>query len=199
MEFQAETRKLLDIVTHSIYTDKEVFIRELISNASDALEKYRYKQVVGEVSSTDSSPLEIHITADPEKNTLTISDNGIGMTREELISNLGTIARSGSKQFVESLKTKGASSNADGIIGQFGVGFYSSFMVADEVAVESISAAHVEGTPDDKKTHKWSSDGSGVFKVEEVDNDPGHQRGSRIVMHLKDSCKEFAQEDRLKR
>jgi HSP90 family molecular chaperone len=199
MEFQAETRKLLDIVTHSIYTDKEVFIRELISNASDALEKYRYKQVMGEVNSTDSNPLEISIIADPEKGTLIVSDNGIGMTKEELISNLGTIARSGSKQFVEQLKGNGASSTTEGIIGQFGVGFYSSFMVAEAVSVESISVAHAQGGPEEPKlTHKWSSDGSGVFKIEETINDPSHLRGSRIVMQLKESCKEFANEDRIK-
>ena len=146
-EFQAETRKLLDIVTNSIYTDKEVFLRELISNSSDALEKYRYKQVLNEVKTIDgdAAPLGITITADKEKGLITIVDNGIGMTKDELIGNLGTIARSGSKQFVESLKEKGAGKDGDGIIGQFGVGFYSSFMVVDTVSVESASAAASTG------------------------------------------------------
>ncbi|RYG67575.1 molecular chaperone HtpG, partial [archaeon] len=144
LEFQAETRKLLDIVTNSIYTDKEVFIRELISNASDAIEKYRYNQVKGTVvvSEGNSSP-EIHILADNNANTLTIVDTGIGMTRDELVSNLGTIARSGSKNFVEQIKKEGGKEggesapapHTDGIIGQFGVGFYASFMVADHVSV----------------------------------------------------------------
>ena len=124
MEFQAETRKLLDIVTNSIYTDREVFLRELISNASDALEKYRYQQVTGEATGSDI-PLEINIITDEKAKTLTIVDSGIGMSREDLIANLGTIARSGSKQFVENLKNSAApdskGSAADGIIGQFGV------------------------------------------------------------------------------
>ncbi len=140
-EFQAETRKLLDIVTHSIYTDKEVFLRELISNASDSLEKYRYKQVLGEVNTKGDAPLEIKIDVDADHKTITITDTGIGMTREELISNLGTIARSGSKQFVEKLKESSSTArDGDSIIGQFGVGFYSSFMVSDRVDVDSASA-----------------------------------------------------------
>jgi TNF receptor-associated protein 1 len=211
-EFQAETRKLLDIVTNSIYTDKEVFIRELISNASDALEKFRYQQVLGAaVAGIDhsGSPLEINIVTDPENNTLTLYDNGIGMSREELISNLGTIARSGSKQFVENLKKStdvggtGPGSNGDGIIGQFGVGFYSSFMVSDSVTVESMSAASIdsEGVMQTVEPNRWSSDGSGMFTIEEATDSELKQtgRGSRIVMKLKESCKEFAQEEKIKR
>lgn len=204
MEFQAETRKLLDIVTHSIYTDREVFLRELISNASDALEKYRYKQVTGEVSGSDI-PLEINIYTDEKAKTLTIVDNGIGMTREELISNLGTIARSGSKQFVESLKggasspTEGNKSAADGIIGQFGVGFYSSFMVSDVVDVVSLSAAQSADA-----ASKWSSDGSGQFTIDGVSaEDTAEQlvgkRGSRITMKLKESCAEYSSAEKIKR
>lgn len=213
-EFQAETRKLLDIVTNSIYTDKEVFIRELISNASDALEKFRFKQVLGSaVAEGDNSagPLEINITTDSENNCLILSDNGIGMTREELISNLGTIARSGSKQFVENLKSTGIEgssavgpgSNGDGIIGQFGVGFYSSFMVSESVTVESMPAALMDSEGNILTTipNKWSSDGSGMFTIEESPEselkDTG--RGSRIVMKLKDSCKEYSKEEKIKR
>jgi hypothetical protein len=173
LSFQAETKKLLDIVTHSIYTDKEVFLRELISNASDALEKYRYYQATGQISSAGtgeatSDPLEIHIVTDPSSKTLTLIDNGIGMTRDELVSNLGTIARSGSKTFVEQLSknTSESGSNAsasskEGIIGQFGVGFYSSFMVSDNVSVESVSAQRDSSVA----AHKWSSDGSGMFQI----------------------------------
>jgi len=208
MEFQAETRKLLDIVTNSIYTDKEVFIRELISNASDALEKYRYKQVTGEVKGAvaaegEGIPLEINIFTDDKTNTLTIVDNGIGMSKEELVANLGTIARSGSKQFVETLtnSTAGAEGDAgEGIIGQFGVGFYSSFMVSDSVEVESLSALDEHAIADG---HRWSSDGTGLFQIDSVpvselsEHFPG-QRGARIVMHLKDSCKEYADAEKIK-
>ena len=199
MSFQAETRKLLDIVTNSIYTDKEVFIRELISNSSDALEKFRYYQVKGEVKApeaTAAQALEINIITNPEENTLTIMDSGIGMSKDELVSNLGTIARSGSKQFVEQFKSgEGSSSaNTDGIIGQFGVGFYSSFMVSETVSVESRSATA------DTNPHKWSSDGSGVFRIDPIDNIDGMPtyHGSKIVMKLKESCKEFSDPERIR-
>ena len=213
-EFQAETRKLLDIVTNSIYTDKEVFIRELISNASDALEKFRYKQVTGSIvaeGDNSTGPLEINIITDTENNCLILSDNGIGMSREELISNLGTIARSGSKQFVENLKSTssgdsaavGSGSNGDGIIGQFGVGFYSSFMVSESVTVESMPAALVDndGAIVVNVPNKWSSDGSGMFTIEESPDSElkSTGRGSRIVMKLKENCKEYSKEEKIKR
>lgn len=191
-EFQAETRKLLDIVTHSIYTDKEVFLRELISNASDSLEKLRYLQTTGNIPAlSDDSPLEINIDINTEKKTITISDNGVGMTKDELISNLGTIARSGSKQFVEKIQnsTAGSSRDGDGIIGQFGVGFYSSFMVSDLVTVDSLSADSA-----DKVGHTWSSDGSGTFTVNEVST----TRGSKLTLHLKNECIEFCDPKRIK-
>jgi len=196
-EFQAETRKLLDIVTNSIYTDKEVFLRELISNASDALEKYRYLQVNDRVVSQVELAAEVLITTDDKANTITIVDTGICMTKDELTSNLGTIARSGSKQFVQSLKDGGAGgSSTEGIIGQFGVGFYSSFMVSDSVSVESISAAADSGL----KPHRWSSDGTGVYTIEETDGSasPDLVRGCKITMRLKESCKEFADPNRIK-
>lgn len=180
-EFQTETRKLLDIVTHSIYTEKEVFLRELISNASDALEKHRYNRTLG--NNLDDGALEITIETDKENKTLTITDNGVGMTKEEMIANLGTIARSGSKQFVEQLKDKGQAKDGEGIIGQFGVGFYSAFMVAKEVSVESLSASSTAAT-----ATKWSSDGSGKYTVSES---VMPSRGSKITMHLKDECASF--------
>jgi Histidine kinase-, DNA gyrase B-, and HSP90-like ATPase len=162
MSFQAETRQLLDIVTNSIYTDKEVFLRELVSNASDALEKLRHLQTSNKVSSTVDTelPLEVRIDTDEVSSTVTITDTGVGMTREELISNLGTIARSGSRQYVQQLKAD-SDNLADGstIIGKFGVGFYSSFMVGRKVEVRSRSAT----APD--KAHVWSSDGSGEFEI----------------------------------
>jgi len=143
-EFLAETRQLLDIVTHSLYTDREVFLRELISNASDACEKLRHIQAANEAKTIDADlPLEIHVKTNEADQTLTISDTGIGMTKDEMIKNLGTIGRSGSKAFVHSLKKKSAEDPVDvtgasqGIIGRFGVGFYSSFMVGKSVDVRS--------------------------------------------------------------
>ncbi|CAI5732978.1 unnamed protein product [Peronospora destructor] len=184
-EFQAETRQLLDIVTHSIYTDKDVFIRELISNASDALEKLRHLQSTGaDIRDAEVEP-NIVITTDEKAGTLTIADTGVGMSKEELIANLGTIARSGSKVFLEQLKdnSPGESSDAlSGIIGKFGVGFYSAFMVAKKVEVLSQSAVS------DCQSHLWCSDGSGSYEITEANE---VTRGSKIVIHLKDSCKEF--------
>ena len=146
LHFQAETRQLLDIVTHSLYTDKEVFLRELVSNASDALEKLRHLQVAnieGHAVCVDDThvPLEIRIETDELNQTLTITDTGIGLTREDMISNLGTIAKSGSKAFLNEI-SKATSHEpeldpARGIIGKFGVGFYSAFMVGDKVEVRS--------------------------------------------------------------
>uniref|UniRef100_M4B908 Histidine kinase/HSP90-like ATPase domain-containing protein n=1 Tax=Hyaloperonospora arabidopsidis (strain Emoy2) TaxID=559515 RepID=M4B908_HYAAE len=184
-EFQAETRQLLDIVTHSIYTDKDVFIRELVSNASDALEKLRHLQSTGaDLQDAELEP-KIVITTDEEAGTLTIADTGVGMTKEELIENLGTIARSGSKAFLEQLKESSPGESGDalsGIIGKFGVGFYSAFMVAEKVEVFSQSA--VPGRPGTL----WRSDGSGSYEIAEA-NDV--TRGSKIVVYLKDSCKDF--------
>jgi HSP90 family molecular chaperone len=192
LEFLAETRKLLDIVSNSIYTDKEIFIRELISNACDALETIRYN------GGEDLSELKIEIFTDETNNTLTIIDNGIGMTRADLISNLGTIARSGrSKQFVENLVSKSESpSRNDCIISQFGVRFYSSFMVSDSVSVESIPAS---SPAECFHAHKWSSDGSSVLTIEAIDKVEGMQNGSKITMHLKDACKEFSNPEKIKR
>ncbi|MGB0344244.1 MAG: ATP-binding protein, partial [Coraliomargarita sp.] len=132
-EFQAEVKQVLDIVVHSLYTDKEIFVRELVSNASDATEKLRHTQITEKEIFDGDLDLEIQISADEEKNTLTISDFGIGMTREELVENLGTIAHSGSKAFLNALKEGGGKN--ENLIGQFGVGFYSVFMVADKVQV----------------------------------------------------------------
>jgi TNF receptor-associated protein 1 len=183
--FQAETRQLLDIVTNSLYTDKEVFMRELVSNGSDALEKLRHLQVTGVETAQPELPLEIRIVRDEVGNTLTISDTGIGFTREEMISSLGTIARSGSKAFVQNLKDSGDVSGgaAEGIIGQFGVGFYSAFMVAERVEVFSRSAREL-GEP----AHCWSSDGSGEYSIAEAE---GVDRGTSIVIHLKAEQSEY--------
>ncbi|NXH14524.1 TRAP1 protein, partial [Bucco capensis] len=183
-EFQAETKKLLDIVARSLYSEKEVFIRELISNGSDALEKLRHRLVA---EGKALPQLEIHLHTDPAKGTITVQDTGVGMTQEELISNLGTIARSGSKAFLDALQSQAEASSK--IIGQFGVGFYSAFMVADKVEVFSQSAE--PGSPG----YHWSSDGSGVFEIAEAS---GVRTGTKIIIHLKDDCKQFANEERVK-
>merc|ERR1712137_652905 len=182
-EFQAETRKLLDIVAKSLYTEKEIFIRELVSNASDASEKFRQAQVAGEKVIDAYIEPEIHITADNESNTITIQDFGIGMTDKELVENLGTIARSVTKEYVQ----KAESSQT--LIGQFGVGFYSCFMVADQVEVYSRSAK--EGS----KGYLWKSDGSGSYELAECE---GVTRGTKIVLHMREDCKEFSSEKVLK-
>ncbi|CAI6365540.1 unnamed protein product [Macrosiphum euphorbiae] len=184
LEFQAETRMLLDIVAKSLYSEKEVFIRELISNASDALEKLRYVSLkAGE--SHDLGSLDINITTDKTNRKLIIQDTGIGMTREELISNLGTIAKSGSKAFLQNIQ-QSESANLSSIIGQFGVGFYSCFMVADRVEVFTKSVnPHATG-------YLWKSDGTNEYEIIESDN---IERGTKIVMYLKQDCREYASED----
>lgn len=180
-EFQAEIKQLLDIVIHSLYTEKEIFVRELVSNASDALEKLRHLQLTEKSVFDDNLPLEINITTDDTAKTITIQDFGIGMTRDEMIENLGTIAHSGSKAFLQALKD-GGEKNAN-LIGQFGVGFYSAFMVAEFVSVYSHSWREGEAG------HVWTSDGSGSYEIEEVE---GQRRGTKIVVKLKDDCGEFA-------
>jgi TNF receptor-associated protein 1 len=187
-EFKAETRKLLDIVARSLYTDKEVFIRELISNASDALEKFRFLSSTHQIKniSEPDTALGITVEVNEKERTFTIIDSGIGMSREELIENLGTIARSGSKKFLEDM---GSSDNK--IIGQFGVGFYSSFVVADKVRVFSRSA----DADKDEHGYCWESDGSGTFSITK---DESAQRGTRIEIHLKEEAIDFSKYDIVK-
>ncbi len=186
-EFQAEVRQVLDIVVHSLYTDKEIFVRELVSNASDALEKLRHTQLTEEAVLDANLPLEINLTTDDTAATLTIQDHGIGMTRDDLVENLGTIAHSGSKAFLKALKEKG--SGNDNLIGQFGVGFYSAFMVAEEVKVYARSW-HPES-----KGWLWTCDGNSSYTIEETE---GLRRGVKIVIRLKEDCKEFASASRIK-
>ena len=196
-EFQADTRQLLDIVASSLYSEKEVFIRELISNASDAIEKFRYLKITGEMqlNNSDREPL-IEIETDKIANTITFRDNGIGMTSGEMVQNLGTIARSGSKAFLQEISEKiskdkeaATPSDPESIIGQFGVGFYSAFMVADKIEVFSKSS--MEGDA----AHHWSTDGSGTYVVREAD---GVADGTKIVVHLKSNCTEFSDETQVK-
>lgn len=185
--FQAEVRQLLDIVIHSLYTDREIFIRELVSNASDALEKSKLIQLTENNVFQGDRELQIEIATDEEGRTLTITDAGIGMNREELVLNLGTIAHSGTKMFLQNLKEKG--SQGSGMIGQFGVGFYSVFMVADRVDCFTRSWRA------DESSWKWTSDGREGYDIEEV---PGLDRGVRLVIHLKEEYAEFSKESRIR-
>ncbi|KAJ1976337.1 hypothetical protein H4R33_006461 [Dimargaris cristalligena] len=194
-EFRAETRQLLDIVAHSLYSEREVFVRELVSNAADALEKLRHMQLVNTNAAADQ-PLEIAIGTDTAANTITITDSGIGMTHAELVQNLGTIAHSGSKDFMKQLETAAktddkktdtssvASAAKDRIIGQFGVGFYSAFMVGDKLTVYTRSSS----SPD-AKGYCWKSDGLGSYSISEAE---GVAPGTKIVIHLRDNSTEFA-------
>ena len=184
--FQAEVRELLDIVIHALYSEREIFIRELVSNASDALEKLRLKQLTDNTLSESPLPLEILITTNKENRTLTIADTGIGMTQEELIENLGTIAHSGTKKFLEALK---ASQGSADVIGQFGVGFYSSFMVADKVEVFTRSAEP------EAQGYKWTSDGQTGYTIEDA---PEASRGTSICVHLKEEYAQYAEEGRVR-
>jgi TNF receptor-associated protein 1 len=185
--FQAEIKQLLDLVVHSLYTDREIFLRELISNASDSMEKLRHLQGTEKEIHDSALPLEIHITTDSEAKTLTISDYGIGMTRGELVENLGTIAHSGTKAFLQSMKESG--NTPANMIGQFGVGFYSAFMVATEVKVYTHSwRENGEGL-------LWTSDGASGYSIEEA---PDAQRGVKLVLQLKEEHAEYSEESRVK-
>ncbi|MFD2204629.1 molecular chaperone HtpG [Kiloniella antarctica] len=185
LSFQAEVSRLLDIVAHSLYSNKEIFLRELISNASDACDKLRYLAVTDGDLMKDDPEFRIDLEIDPDGKTLTISDNGVGMNRQELIDNLGTIARSGTDAFMAQMEN-----NKDGnnLIGQFGVGFYSAYMVSDTITVTSRRAGEDQGW-------KWVSDGKGTFTVSEADKDT---RGTSIELHLKEEQKEFGEELRLR-
>ena len=178
--FQAETRKVLDIVINSLYTERDIFVRELVSNAADALEKFRHQSLIEKVEFDAHVPLEITIDCDDKKHTLTIADTGIGMTREELETNLGTIAHSGSQHFFEQLAE--AAQKDVNLIGQFGVGFYSAFMAAKQVRVQTRSWDGGEGW-------EWASDGGGTYTISSC---PGLHRGTKIILELKDDAQTYA-------
>ena len=177
-EFQAEIAQLLDLVVHSLYTDKEIFIRELVSNAADASEKLRFLKTSGtEIADADVEPT-ISVATDETAKTITITDAGIGMTHDELIENLGTIAHSGSKAFLQQLKDKSGDGKVDAtLIGQFGVGFYSAFMVAEKVVV--FSKSHIPG----EQGWMWTSDGRTGYEIEPAED---LTRGTKVVVHLKE-------------
>lgn len=186
-QFQAETRKVLDIVINSLYTERDIFVRELVSNAADALEKYRHQSLVDKPDFDAHIPLEISIDCDDKKHTLTISDTGIGMTKDELETNLGTIAHSGSGHFLEELAE--AAKKDVSLIGQFGVGFYSVFMAAKVVRVQTRSWDGGEG-------HEWESDGGGTYTIKPCE---GLHRGTKIIIELKEDAEEYSTKFTLER
>jgi molecular chaperone HtpG len=181
VEFQAEVKQLLDIVIHSLYSQKEIFLRELISNASDALDKRRFLSL-SDTNISNENP-HIKLIPDAEAKTLTIKDTGIGMTEEEVVENIGTIARSGTKAFMENMK-KGETDNPD-LIGQFGVGFYSSFIVADRVTLKTKKAG-------EDKAIQWESQGDGSYTLTEIEKD---EAGTEIILHLREIDKEADDQD----
>merc|ERR1712125_147681 len=186
-EFQAEVSRLMDIIINSLYTDKQVFLRELISNAADALEKARFHSVQDESYLGETKDLEVKIEHDPDARTISIVDTGIGMTKADLINNLGTVAKSGTTNFLEAM-AEGADAN---LIGQFGVGFYSAFLVADKVSVTS-------KCNEDPVQHVWESSADAFFTV--VDDPRGNTlgRGTRVTLHLKEDAHDYLSEDKLK-
>ena len=186
-EYQAEIKKVLDVVIHSIYTNKDIFIRELISNAADALEKFRHVSLTEEDIIEKDLPLNIKIELNKKAKTFTISDTGIGMTKDELIENLGTVAHSGSKEFLEKLAEN--KENAAKLIGQFGLGFYSAFMVSQKVRV--ISRSYKKNS----KGYIWTSDGMNNYTISQEE---GIKRGTRVVVDLKKEYDKYAEEDNVK-
>ncbi|MET8699621.1 molecular chaperone HtpG [Kitasatospora sp. NPDC004723] len=175
LEFQAETRQLLRLVIHSIYSNKDIFLRELISNASDALDKLRLESLIDSGLDADTSDLHITLEVDPQARTLTVRDNGIGMSRDDLVELIGTIAKSGTAGLLEKIKETDDAAAAQSLIGQFGVGFYSAFMVADRVTLTTRRAGGEAGT-------RWESDGEGTYEVQAVDGLPV---GTSVTLHLK--------------
>jgi molecular chaperone HtpG len=192
LNFQAEVAQLLHLVTHSLYSNKEIFLRELISNASDACDKLRFEALANGALWEDAPNLEVRVSFDKDAKTLTISDNGIGLTQQEAIDNLGTIAKSGTRDFLSKLgaEQKENAKEQGSLIGQFGVGFYSGFMVADKITVESRRAGL---TP--SEAVRWVSGGSGEFEVENIIR---AARGTSVTLHLRDDAMDYASAWRLK-
>ncbi len=184
IEFKTEINQLLDLMINSLYTHKEVFLRELISNSSDALDKLKLSSLINDDILQGDNTFKIKIIPDKDKKTLTVSDTGIGMTEEEVVKNLGTIAHSNTKEFIEKLKENSSENNFE-LIGQFGVGFYSAFMVADKVTVITRKAGS------DNKAVKWESKADGFFLVEEAEKE---NRGTDVILHLKDDEIDFLNE-----
>ncbi len=190
--FEADVSRLLHLMVHSVYSDREIFVRELVSNAADACEKLRYEAIAKPELVADGAPFAITVALDKDAKTLTLSDNGVGMSREDLTEGLGTIARSGTKAFLDKLAAEDAKTEAQALIGQFGIGFYSAFMVADEVVVETRRAGAGEAW-------RWSSDGQGSFTIAPLALDVAPARGTRVTLHLNPESQEFLDTWRVER
>jgi len=191
--FEADVSRLLYLMVHSVYSDRDIFVRELVSNAADACEKLRYEALAKPELIEGGGPFAISIAVDPDEKTLTFADNGIGMSRQELVEALGTIASSGTRAFLEKLAVDDkAKEGAANLIGQFGIGFYSAFMVADEVVVETRRAGAGEAW-------SWSSDGKGAYTIAPLPLDRAPQRGARVILHLNDASTDYAEPHRLER
>lgn len=186
-EYKAEMKQLLNLIIHSLYTHPEVFLRELVSNASDALNRVRYRQLTDETILGRGQDLEIKITVNAEDKTFSIQDNGMGMAKQELIENIGTVARSGTLEFLKKMQEE--KKDVGDLIGQFGVGFYSVFMVTDEVTIETRHADH------DSRGYRWTSSGEGSYTIEEIEK---ADRGTVISFKFKENAKEFGEEIRIK-
>src|SRR5674476_542700 len=189
--FQAEVSELLHLMVHSVYSETDIFLRELISNASDACDKLRYEAIARPELIADGEPPKIRIVPSKKDNTLTVADSGIGMDRQDLIDNLGTIARSGTKSFLSRLAE---AKDGAGLIGQFGVGFYSAFMVADRIAVTSRRAGSAE-------VWTCTSSGGNGFDIAPAGDDDAKRivRGTEIVLHLKEDAKKYLEAYEIKR
>jgi molecular chaperone HtpG len=188
LEFKAELKQLLHLITHSLYSNPEIFLRELISNASDAINKIKFDSLARQDLLEDNKDYAIRLSTDKAAGTLTVSDNGIGMSREEVVENLGTIAKSGTRAFLEAIKSQQDVSRPE-LIGQFGVGFYSAFMVADKVTV--VTRPGGVGT----KGTRWESDGQGAYTIDDVEKP---SRGTDVTLHLKPEAKEYLEEWRIR-
>ena len=184
-QFQAETKQLLHLMIHSLYTEREIFLRELISNASDALDRLRFESLTNSELVPQDHKFEIRLKPDREAHTLTISDTGIGMSRDEFVANIGTIARSGTQELRKRVQESSSAEAFAELIGQFGVGFYSAFMVADRVTIITRRAGETSAT-------RWESSGDGTYTLESAERDSS---GTDIILHLKKADPENGIED----
>src|SRR5690606_25666190 len=189
LSFEADGARLLHMMVHSVYSDRDVFLRELISNAADACEKLRYEAITRPELLGDDPVLRITIAADPDRRQLVVEDNGIGMSRDELSEALGTIARSGTRAFMERIEAAKSGEGAE-LIGQFGVGFYSAFMVADRVDVITRQAGSDEAW-------RWTSDGKGAYEIGPAAGEEAPLRGTRVVLHLMEDAASCTESHRL--